>query len=70
MHRKVLVSAFLLAALTLPALGRHQGMYYATRSGKTYHKRDCKVIAGKTVYEVSWSDITKHKMTPCKKCKP
>lgn len=70
MKTKTLVSLLLLGAFTGSTIASREFMYYVTRSGKTYHKRDCTVLSGKVVYEVTSDIIAKQKLKPCKKCKP
>lgn len=42
--------------------------YYATKSGKKYHTKDCSYIAGRDVHLVSPSSIQSGELTACSKC--
>lgn len=44
------------------------GYYYATKSGKKYHVKDCGYISGKDIKQVYDEDIASGKYTPCTKC--
>jgi hypothetical protein len=70
MKAKFFLAAVLLSALSIQASGSKKITYYSTRTGKTYHKRDCTVLSGKVIYEVTSDIIAKQKLKPCKKCKP
>ena len=47
-----------------------QAGYYVTEHGKTYHRMDCKSIQGHKTHLVTAAEAAKHKLKPCKICKP
>lgn len=78
MQRRVSLAMAVLACLSMAAAAaraegesKPEDKVYVARSGKSYHKKDCKAISkSKGVVEMTRAEAEKKGAKACKVCKP
>lgn len=75
MKQILFLTAFLLctsfSSVQKMPVSRGTEKVYVTKSGKRYHRHDCKYVKGKNgIRELTLKQASERHYTPCKVCKP